>query len=55
MDGRHISMVQVENLDTKVKGNVHETLSPTSVDKSVHKIPLPTKYCSFIYPRHVFA
>jgi hypothetical protein len=50
-----ILRVEVENFFTKVKENVHETLSPASVDKSVHKINLPAKYCAFIYPRHVFA
>jgi hypothetical protein len=43
------------NINKKVKKNVHETLSPTSVDKSVNKVFLPSKCCAFLYLEHVFA
>jgi hypothetical protein len=39
----------------KVKKNVHKTLSPASVDKSVNKVALPPKYYAFIYLKDVFA
>jgi len=39
----------------KVKENVHKTLSPASVDKSVYKITLIPKYLAFLYLQHVFA
>ena len=39
----------------KVKKNVHKTLSPASVDKSVHKITVPSKYRTFLYLQDVFA
>jgi len=39
----------------KVKKNVHETLSPASVDKSVNKIDLSPKYRAFLYLQNVFA
>src|SRR5437660_9496848 len=33
----------------------HKTLSPASVDKSVHKIALLSKYRTFLYLQNVFA
>jgi hypothetical protein len=39
----------------KVKKNIHNTLSPASVDKSVHKVALPPKYGAFLYLQDVFA
>jgi len=39
----------------KIKKNIHKTLSPASVDKSVHKIALPTKYITFLYLQEVYA
>ena len=32
----------MRNIYRKVKKNIHKTLSPVSVDKSVHKIALPS-------------
>jgi hypothetical protein len=45
----------VRNIYRKVKKNIHNTLSPASVDKSVHKIALPTKYSIFLYLQEVYA
>jgi hypothetical protein len=39
----------------KVKKNVHKTLSPASVDKSVNKVALPPKYHAFLHLPDVFA
>jgi hypothetical protein len=39
----------------KVKKNVHKTLSPASVDKSVNKVALSPKYDPFLYLQDVFA
>jgi hypothetical protein len=39
----------------KVKKNIHKTLSPASVDKSVHKVSLPAKYGAFLCLQDVFA
>jgi len=39
----------------KVKNNIRKTLSPASVDKSVHKIALPSKYRTFLYLQEVYA
>jgi hypothetical protein len=39
----------------KVKKNIHKTLSPASVEKSVHKIALPSKFRTFLHPQKVFA
>ena len=33
----------------KVKNNIRKTLSPTSVDKSVNKVALSSKYLTFLY------
>jgi hypothetical protein len=38
---------EVRNIFRKIKKNIHKTLSPASVDKSVHKIALPAKYRTF--------
>jgi hypothetical protein len=43
------------NINKKVKKNVHRSLSPTSVDKSVNKVSLPSNCCAFLYLQHVFA
>jgi len=45
----------MKNNYIKVKENIHKTLSPASVDKSVHKIALPSKYCTFLPLQKVFA
>jgi hypothetical protein len=45
----------VRNIFRKIKKNVHKTLSPASVDKSVHKIALPSKYSTFLYVQKVYA
>jgi len=45
----------VRNIYRKVKKNIHKTLSPASVDKSVHKIALLSKYSTFLYLQNVFA
>ena len=37
----------MSNIYKKVKDNIHKTLSPTSVDKSVNKIALPSKSAHF--------
>ena len=39
----------------KIKKNIHKTLSPASVDKSVHKIIQPWKYHAILDRKHVFA
>jgi hypothetical protein len=39
----------VRNICRKAKNNIHESLSPTSVDKSVHKVALPLQYLEFLY------
>jgi hypothetical protein len=39
----------------KVKKNVHKTLSPASVDKSVNKVAPPPKYRAFLNLQDVFA
>jgi hypothetical protein len=46
---------KVRNIYRKVKKNVHKTLSPASVDKSVHKVALPPKYRAFLHLQDVFA
>jgi hypothetical protein len=43
------------NINKKVKKNVHKSLSPTSVDKSVNNVALPSKCCAFVNLQHVFA
>jgi hypothetical protein len=43
------------NINKKVKKNVHKTLSPASVDKSVNKVSPPSKCRAFRYLEHVFA
>ena len=40
---------------TKSKINSHKSLSPTSMDKSVHKIALPLYICAFFHLYDVFA
>jgi hypothetical protein len=45
----------VRNIYRKIKKNIHKTLSPASVDKSVHKIALSSKYCTFLYLQEVYA
>jgi len=45
----------VRNIYRKVTKNVHKTLSPASVDKSVHMIALPSKYRTFLYLQEVYA
>ena len=39
----------------KIKGNIHKTLSPISVDKSVHKFVDSTKILAFFYFHYDFA
>jgi hypothetical protein len=39
----------VRNKFTKIKNNIHNPLSPASVDKSVHKIALLVKYRTFLH------
>jgi len=46
---------EVRNIYRKVKKNIHKTLSPASVDKSVHKIALASKYSTFFYLQEVNA
>ena len=46
---------EVRNIFRKIKKNIHNTLSPTSVDKPVHKIARPVKYRPFLYLQEVFA
>jgi hypothetical protein len=45
----------VRDIYKKVKRNIHKTLSPASVDKSVHKIILPSKFLTFLPRQTVFA
>ena len=45
----------MRNISRKVKENIHKTLSPASVDKSVHKIALPSKYRTFLPHQTVVA
>ena len=45
----------MRNMYRKVKKNIHKTLSPASVDKSVHKIALPSKFRTFLPHQMVFA
>jgi len=45
----------VRDIYKKVKKNIHKTLSPASVDKSVHKITLPSKFLTFLPRQTVFA
>jgi len=45
----------MRNIYKKVKKNIHKTLSPASVDKSVHKIAFPSKFRTFLPLRKVFA
>jgi hypothetical protein len=52
---REQSEGKVKNMYRKVKKNIRKTLSPASVDKSVNKISLPSKYRAFHYLQHVFA
>ena len=40
----------MRNICRKVKKNIHEPLSPVSVDKSVHKVVLPLQFLEFLYP-----
>jgi hypothetical protein len=40
---------KVRNMYRKVKNNIRKTLSPASVDKSVNKVALPSKYLAFLY------
>jgi hypothetical protein len=42
-------------MSRKVKDNIHKTLSPASVDKSVNKIILVPKYGACLYPQDVVA
>lgn len=44
-----------KKLSGKVKGNIHKTLSPASVDKSVHKVTLSPKYRAILYHQHDIA
>ena len=46
---------EVRNMYRKVKKHIHNTLSPASGDKSVHKITLPSKYRTFLPHQMVFA
>jgi hypothetical protein len=46
---------EVRNIFRKIKENIHKTLSPASVDKSVYKIALPSKYSTFLYRQEVYA
>ncbi len=39
----------------KVKNNIRKTLSPASVDKSVNKVALSSKYLAFLYLQDVSA
>jgi len=39
----------VRNIYRKVKKNIHNTLSPASVDKPVHNIARPSKFRTFRY------
>jgi len=43
------------NIFRKIKKNVHKTISPASVDKSVHKITLPATYRAFLHIEEVIA
>jgi len=45
----------MRNVYKKVKKNIHKTLSPASVDKSVHKIAIPSKFRKFLPLQKVFA
>jgi hypothetical protein len=45
--GLKLGPTYLRNIYKKVKKNIHKTLSPASVDKSVHKIALPSKYAHF--------
>jgi hypothetical protein len=45
----------VRTISRKVKKNVHKTLSPASVDKSVHRIALPSIYRTFLLLQTVVA
>jgi hypothetical protein len=40
----------VRNICREVKKNNHESLSPASVDKSVHKVVLPLQFLEFLDP-----
>ncbi len=46
---------EVRTISRKVKKFIHETLSPVSVDKPVHKIALPSKFSPFLHSYNVFA
>ena len=37
----------MRNIFRKVKKNIHEILSPASVDKSVNNVALPLQYLEF--------
>jgi hypothetical protein len=39
----------VKNIFRKIKKNSHKTLSPVSVDKSVHKLALSSKNRVFLH------
>ena len=45
----------MRNLYKKIKKHSHKTLSPASVDKSVHKIAFPSKFRTFLHGQTVFA
>ena len=45
----------MRTLYKKVKKNRHKTLSPGSVDKSVHKIALVSKFRTFLHRQKIFA
>jgi hypothetical protein len=45
----------VRNIIRRIKKNIHECLSPASVDKSVNKIALPPKYRALLLLQEVFA
>jgi len=45
----------VSKIFTKSKINIHKSLSPASVDKSVHKIALPLHIRAFFHLYDVFA
>ena len=51
----HKSGGAMGNIFRKIKKNVHKTISPASVDKSVHKITLPATYRAFLHIEEVIA
>jgi len=52
---RHKLGGEARNVFRKIKKNIHKTLSPASVDKSVHKLALLSKYSTFLYLQEVIA